>query len=111
MGRISEARRRLVSQVRGLRPGQWSAGPGLRTERTEVSGRVPPRAASSVDPYECGVCGRRLLTGEQRGCFCIEGRRVVACSLCDIDLAAAGFARANEDDGARGGPDELADCA
>jgi hypothetical protein len=112
MGRLSETGRRFLGQVRALHRVESPTAPASPPDEARTSEWAPSPAACFGVPYECGVCGRRLLTGEERGCFCIDGRRTITCSLCDIELAAAGFVRADEGNGsALDGSSALADCA
>ena len=112
VGRLSETGRRLVGQVRALRGTGRSSDAELSVGQEDRSDSVPSPSACIDRPYECGICGRRLLTGEGHGLYCIDGRRTVTCSLCDIELAAAGFVRADEArDVSQGSSSPLADCA
>jgi hypothetical protein len=109
VGRLSETGRRLVGQVHALRGTGRSSDAESSVGREGRSDSVPSPSESIDHPYECAVCGRRLLAGEEHGQYCIDGRRTITCSLCDIDLAAAGFVRADGD--RHRSPGGLADCA
>jgi hypothetical protein len=112
MGRLSEAGRRMVRHIRGGRAVKRLHARELSAGREGMSDRVAPVTPAFEGPYECGVCGRLLLTGEDHGRYCVDGRRTVTCSLCDIELAAAGFVRADQvPDRSRGSSSALADCA
>lgn len=43
------------------------------------------------EPETCEVCGRRLLTGELPALFQTNDELVLACPVCAMDLAAAGY--------------------
>lgn len=43
------------------------------------------------EPETCEVCGRRLLTGELPALFQVADDMVLACPICAMDLATAGF--------------------
>lgn len=112
VGRLSETGKRFLSQVRALHGVEQCSAPESSAGQEGMSDRVPTLTASHDHPYECGVCGRRLLTGEDHGRYCVDGRRTIACSLCDIELAAAGFVRVDDPLArSQGSSAELADCA